>query len=189
MRQPKFLRHLVEKFLLKGDEGNANLHSGIMPCWDMQPIGVTRLPEVPCKISEVITTDGTLSFQTTTIEEPVHFSHIRNQTTNFGEQLIVTDLPVGTIFRWITNVCLEDEALTGPITIQRSVFRANTINRIYQDICRFNAGCVCPLTWDTGWLYSQFTVDLGIGVATINPVGQTVVFSSQLCLYPNRELC
>ncbi len=188
MRQPKFLRHLVEKFLLKGDEGNANLHAGIMPVWDTQPLGVTRLPEVPCKIFESIATDQERDLAGIEVNEPLMFTQREGFGANDSE-VIFRNMPVGIIFRWKFNVAVEDGGLTGPITWTAAIDISGTATTIYLQLGVFNPDCTCPQLFDTGWLFSQHAIDLLVRVASINPVSQDVIFSSQLCLYPNRELC
>ena len=188
MRQPKFLRHLVEKFLLKGDEGNANLQPGIMPVWETQPLGVTRLPEVPCKIFESGALSADRDFTGLEVNEPLNFSG-RARFTVGGSFTIFSNIPVGTIFRWKFGVAIEDGLLTGPITWTGEINISVIGTTIFETVGIFNAECICSQFFDSGWIFSQHPVDLVTKVATLNPASQSLFFSSQLCLYPNRELC
>jgi len=190
MRQPKFLRHLVEKFLLKGQEANANLYPGILPIWETQPLGVTRLPEVPCRLQSRTADNVPLALQAIdAFEEPVNFSFVRTETDNHTNRIIVSNMPAGTIFRWKIKVSIANGSLTGPIFVAATVRLADIFTIFWEANCTFNPDCTCAIEFDTGWVFHQNILDLGIIVGTINPAVQTVRFSNQLCVYPNRELC
>jgi len=183
MRQPKFLRHLVEKFLLKGDEGNANLQPGIMACWDLQPIGVTRLPISVMRIREY---DSDIELDLSgELTEPQVWTSLMGQTSN-GSAIFGGNIPAGAIFQFDT-IITGALAPTQAVGVEVSVNIAGGGALIWSSPHFFNTLGTGPLHIVSPFMCYQQDVDLSVTVATIDPVGQIIRFATIICLFPNRE--
>lgn len=183
MRQPKFLRHIVEKFLLKGQEANANLYPGILNVWDLQPIGVTRLPISVMKIDAYLSNaphdlSGALNAPTVWTQTE---GETLNTTTNIG-----TGIPAGTIIQF-------DSLVTASLVPTAAVFFAMRLTvpgggaLVFSVEGNFGIGQTGPMNFNSPFMIFGQDLDLSITVLTINPASQVITFSTTICLFPNRE--
>jgi len=183
MRQPKFLRHLVEKFLLKGDEGNANLQPGIMTCWDLQPIGVTRLPISVMRIISYVR-DATIDLSAE-IDEPRVWTSLIGQGSN-ATVVIGSAIPAGTIIQFDSTVT-AGLVPTGVMNVSIQLAIAGTGTVVYGMDAFMQPEINGPLHFVSPFMCYAQDLDLEIEVSLINPVAQALDFSTVICLFPNRE--
>jgi len=183
-RQPKFDRHITEKFQLKAQEAKAFLHPGILPVWDTQPLGVTKLP-----ISAMF--NGGYHRDTgVDLEGDRHFAptvyNLSWRRTTTSVVTIFSNIAVGEIIHVEADLSAEVTP-TGPITCQVHITDSG-LNRWNNLLTVFNPICACTVNLKTPFIYTQGTTSLGIRVGNINGVGQAIEFSIQLCIFPSREL-
>lgn len=183
MRQPKFLRHLVEKFLLKGQEANSNLYPGILPVWDTQPIGVTRLPISVMKIDSYVSNSPLdVSAELT---EPRVWSQAEDENADNSEN-IFTGIQPRTIFQF-------ESILTGDLLPTSEVFVALRVRLagggavVFSQEGEFGVNQVGPIHFKSPFMIFDRELEIFETVATLNPAFNVIHFNSTLCLFPNRE--
>ena len=183
MRQPKFLRHLVEKFLLKGSEGNASIYPGILPIWDTQPIGVTRLPISVMKIDSYdrdneVDVSGELT-------EPKVWTRETTQAANAIVDFAV-GIPARTIIQ-VSSLVTASLVPTSAVAINLYLVLAGTDTPVWAQTAFFGIGMLGPIEFKSPFVIFDRPLDAAIEVSGIDPVGQNIRFSSEICLFPNRE--
>ena len=182
-RQPKFLRHLVEKFLLKGDEANACLLPCIQPIWDTQPIGVTRLPVSAMFIGGYSRDTGN-DQDNIPHTAPTTYSLGWRRTAN-GVVTIMSNIARGEIVKVEADISLEVTP-TSPITCQVHVTNAAS-GVVHNLLTVFNPIGGSTVHLETPYLWQLEETNIGIRVATISGVGQAIEFDIKVCIFPNRE--
>lgn len=182
MRQPRFLRHLVEKFLQKGQEANANLYPGILPIWETQPIGVTRLPISVMKVDSYVR--DLVQDLSGELNEPRVWTQLTNQAGN-AEVVIASGIPAGTIIQLDTLITPALAPTAGVLVALRLIIPGGSA--VWAGEALLGIDALGPLHFESPFLIFDRILDIVIEVAGISPVGQTIKFSTTICLFPNRE--
>jgi len=182
-RQPKFDRHITEKFQLKAQEAKAFLHPGISVVWEAQPIGITRIP------SSALIFGGRKDGFTFDIGEvrhqvPTFYNTLWDVVSNTTKNSLI-NIARGEIVQVEVDIGVQVTP-TGPITAQLLIETAvagtnicltHTFNPISADTRHFR----------TPFMWSEESMDVAFKVLTINGVGQKVVFNAISKIYPSRE--
>jgi len=183
-RQPKFDKHITEKFQLKAQEAKAFLHPGILNVWEAQPIGVTRLPISAVKfggikngfgfalagVRHVVPTFYTTSWDITTNSEKTTLSKIaRGEIVQIEVDIGCAVTPDSVIRAEMFIETVEDNI--------RHFQVVNWLNAISADTRHFSS----PFIW------ADDLMDIVFKVSTINGVSQSVNFNAITSIFPSRE--
>jgi len=183
MRQPRFLRHLVEKFLQKGQEANANLYPGILPIWETQPIGVTRLPISVMRIDSYVS------------NTPIDVSGDLDVPTVWTQAEDVAANETVNVFTGIAaNVIIQfDSLVTNDLLPATENFFALRVREagggavIFSQEGQFGESFTGPIHLTSPFMIFPRAVEIAATVANIGPAFQQIHFNTTLCLFPNRE--
>jgi len=182
-RQPKFDKHITEKFQLKAQEAKAFLHAGILPVWETQPIGVTRLPISALKFGG--RKDG-FGFAIDGVRHtvPTFYTTSWDITIN-SEKTSLSGIARGEIVQIEVDIGLE----VTPATVIRAELFIETEGNIrhFQLVNWFNALSTATRHFSSPFIWADDLMDIVFKVSTINGVAQSVNFNAITSIFPSRE--
>jgi len=182
-RQPKFDRHITDKFQLKAQEAKPFLYPGISNIWELQPIGVTRLPICAVKFGG-IKSGFTFDLDGARHVVPTFYTTSWDITSNTSKSSLI-QIARGEILQIEVDIGCEVTP-TGPIRAEVFIETEGNI-RHFQVVNFLN-----PISADTRHFSSPFIwaddlMDIVFKVSTINGVAQSVNFNMISSIFPSRE--
>jgi len=184
-RQPKFDRHITEKFQLKAQEAKPFLYPGISNIWELQPIGVTRLPMSVMRIGVNSFKSGFgLNLAGLRHTVPTLYNMLKDISVNETHNAI-SRIARGEIVQVEVEIGAEVTP-TGPIRADLQIVDQDD-NLLFRMSSIFNPICACNHTLKTPFMWSEELLDVQFKVSTINGVSQSINFGAKISIFPNRE--